>query len=133
MHPPRRPRRRLPDRRQATEEALRLVDGNERQIAFPQPGERLAAVAVSQPGLVAELNGASRPFNLLTFVRPIGEGVPYSEAVYLGGVSNEVVDPAVVDRNITDPSYMPTNLVAYFRENPAALVEAKKASREVWP
>jgi uncharacterized protein (DUF2235 family) len=61
------------------------------------------------------------------FSRPIGRGVPPKEATYLGGLSHEVVDSAVVDRNIQDPSYMPLNLVAYFRENPSALEAAEKS------
>ena len=47
----------------------------------------------------------------------------------MGGLSREVVDPVVVDRNVADGKYMPLNLVAYFRENPSAL-EAAKKSRE---
>jgi uncharacterized protein (DUF2235 family) len=73
------------------------------------------------------------PFNLLTYVRPIGEGVPVAEATYLGGLSREIVDPAVIDRNISDPSYRPTGLVSYFRKQPQTLIEAKEASRSVWP
>jgi uncharacterized protein (DUF2235 family) len=58
--------------------------------------------------------------------RPIGKGVPVDEATYLGGVSRETVDPAVIDRNIKDASYMPPNLVAYYREFPEELELAKK-------
>jgi hypothetical protein len=72
------------------------------------------------------------PFNLMTYVRPIGEGVPVVKATYLGGLSNEAIDPAVIDRNVADADYMPTNLVAYFRKRPEKLVEAKAASRDVW-
>lgn len=73
------------------------------------------------------------PFNLMTYVRPIGEGVPVEKATYLGGLSNEAADPAVNDRNVDDSDYMPTNLVAYYRKRPEKLVEAKQASRSVWP
>jgi len=66
---------------------------------------------------------------LSSLSRPIGKGVPPKETTYLAGTSNEVVDPAVVARNVRDPSYMPLNLVAYFRENPSALGAARK-SRE---
>jgi uncharacterized protein (DUF2235 family) len=55
------------------------------------------------------------------FWRPIGKGVPPAEATYLGGVSNEDVDPAVIKRNLKDASYKPPNLVTYFRDFPQAL------------
>jgi hypothetical protein len=58
--------------------------------------------------------------------RPIGRGVPPKEATYLGGLSHEGVDPAVIDRNVKDSKYMPLNLVVYFRENPSALEAAHK-------
>jgi hypothetical protein len=73
------------------------------------------------------------PFNLLTYLRPIGAGVPYNEANYLGGRSNEDVDPAVIDRNVADASYMPPDLVEYYRARPEALDAARHASRSVWP
>lgn len=73
------------------------------------------------------------PFNLLTYVRPIGAGVPYNEANYLGGLSNEQVDPAVIDRNVADAAYMPPDLMAYYRVRPGALDAVQHASRSVWP
>jgi uncharacterized protein (DUF2235 family) len=74
------------------------------------------------------------PFNLLTYTRPIGEGVPLREANYLGGLSQETVDPAVVDRNLRDDAYMPVNLLAYFRARPEILAAMQPGvmSREVW-
>lgn len=62
------------------------------------------------------------------FQRPIGEGVPKNEATYLVGVSHELVDHAVIDRNLADDRYKPPNLVEYFRRFPEALAAAN-ASR----
>jgi uncharacterized protein (DUF2235 family) len=64
-----------------------------------------------------------RPF----YRRPIGEGVPVAEATYLAGASNEDVDPAVIDRNLKDPKYLPPNLVAYYRAHPDVLPPADAA------
>jgi uncharacterized protein (DUF2235 family) len=61
------------------------------------------------------------------FMRPIGEGVPVEESTYLGGVSKECVDPAVIDRNLADNDYKPPNLVEYFRRFPDTLAAAKRA------
>jgi uncharacterized protein (DUF2235 family) len=61
------------------------------------------------------------------FWRPIGKGVPPGEAIYLGGRSHEDVDPAVIKRNLKDPSYRPLNLVFYYREFPEALEEGSQA------
>lgn len=60
--------------------------------------------------------------------RPIGRGVPPGEATYLGGLSREVVDPVVVTRNVRHASYMPPNLIAYFRERPWALEKASNSA-----
>jgi uncharacterized protein (DUF2235 family) len=60
--------------------------------------------------------------------RPIGRGVPAEQATYLGGVSNETVDPAVIARNLRYPSYMPPNVVAYYREHPDELDRAKRSA-----
>jgi uncharacterized protein (DUF2235 family) len=73
------------------------------------------------------------PFNMLTYVRPIGAGVPIRDANYLGGLSEELIDPAVLDRNVSDPSYMPPGLVSYFRSRPEVLTQLQGASRAVWP
>jgi len=70
------------------------------------------------------------------FWRPIGKGVPPGEAVYLGGLSRENVDPAVIKRNLEEPSYKPLNLVSYYRDFPEAMEEASRAadlSGEAWP
>lgn len=79
------------------------------------PGE-VGPIGESRNGLWKLLPG---------FRRPIGRGVPPDRATYLGGISKESVDGAVVDRNLKDASYMPSNLVSYFREHPEALREAK--------
>ena len=73
------------------------------------------------------------PFNLLTYERPIGAGVPILQANYLGGLSEELVDPAVIDRNVRDSSYMPSGLLNYFRSRPEVLQSLQSASRRVWP
>jgi uncharacterized protein (DUF2235 family) len=61
------------------------------------------------------------------YSRPICEGVPPAEANYLGGLSNETVDSAVIDRNVNDSAYLPQNLVAHFRRHPEALAAARAA------
>ncbi len=70
-----------------------------------------------------------RPF----YRRPIGEGVPVAEATYLGGASNENVDAAVIERNLSDPKYLPPNLVAYYRAHPDALQEEATRARRCRP
>jgi uncharacterized protein (DUF2235 family) len=88
--------------------------------------EKVAAIADRVDGSIHD--SFVHIFKLRPFYRrPIGEGVPAHEATYLGGISNETVDPAVLARNLKDPSYMPPNLVAYYREHPEQLELAKKA------
>ena len=46
----------FPDRRDATREALRLVDDDVRKPVLPLEGEHLSLVLVVEPGLVAEFD-----------------------------------------------------------------------------
>ena len=73
------------------------------------------------------------PFDMLTYLRPIGKGVPPAERTHPDSLSHELVDPAVIERNLPPHSYLPPNLKAYFDEDPNALANTSAASRDVGP